>query len=50
VIEPISGTLIAGKVVEFLVTTFAGKEIDRWFSSRDKRKAFRKRMAARNYR
>jgi len=43
-IEPVSTIAIGAKVTEFLVKTFAGKQIGKWLSDRDKKKAFEKAL------
>jgi HEAT repeat protein len=43
-VEPISGAFIAGEVVKFLASTFAGKAIDKWLSDKKKKKAFEKAL------
>ncbi|MGB2697340.1 MAG: HEAT repeat domain-containing protein [Candidatus Zixiibacteriota bacterium] len=43
-IESISTAFIAGKVITFLATKFAGKTIDKWLSVRKKKKAFEKAL------
>jgi len=44
-IDPLT-TMIAGKVMEFLAETLAGRKTDVWLSDQDKKKAFRKAFEA----